>query len=129
MVHIQEQHDSIRRISSNIKRLPEEYEKRLVGLDKHKRSFEIQLIILRIKEKEYRHYHWLMCKKKISKRDWKSASAQALYFFNSPKGIFKETSAPSYASISDFGTLYSWRSPSLVITTVFPSIASTFPAS
>jgi len=50
-----------------IKRLPEEYEKCLVGLDKHKRSFEIQLIILRIKEKEYRHYHWLMCKKKISK--------------------------------------------------------------
>ena len=43
---------------------------------------------------------------------------------------FSETSAPLNPSISDFGTLYSWRSPSLVITTVSPSIiASTFPAS
>src|ERR1043165_3261973 len=81
-----------------------------------------------IKEKEYGHYRWLMCKKNI-KKDWKSSSAQTLYFFKSPKGIFKETSAPLNPSISDFGTLYSWRSPSLVITTVFPSIASTFPAS
>jgi hypothetical protein len=85
----------------------------------HKRSLGIQLIIHRIKEKEYRHYHWIMCKKKISKRDWKSSSAQTLYFFNCPKGIFKGTSAPLYPSISDFGTLYSWRSP-LVITTVLP---------
>ena len=51
-----------------------------------------------------------------------------LYISNSPKIIFKETSAPLYPSTCDFGKLYSLRSPSPVVTTVSSSMASTFPA-
>lgn len=54
---------------------------------------------------------------------------QTLNFCNSETVDFRNTSAPSNASTSDFGILYSPRAPSVIITTESASTASTFPTS